>query len=154
MKLSEVFDTHLDLTWEYSMDEYFSQFELDGKLYGISAIEEVVGQFKTIRIDFHVKDESGINHNATNFGDNSFKVLAIVSNAVKAKFSDYDVVYFLAKKTTSDKEFDSRVKLYSRIVDKLKVEQNRFPVKHDIGEAYLFALCSSQEAKDALLNFV
>lgn len=136
------------------MGEHYTEFSLGEKHYGVSAIEEDVNGLTTIRIDFHYKITGGIQHQATNFGADSLKVLSIVANGIKAKFSDVDIIYFLAKHTDSDKEFDSRVKLYSRIVDKLKVENNLIPVKQDLGKAYLFGLCKNTDSRDVLLSFI
>lgn len=154
MNLSEVFNTSIPLNWTFSVNEYYSQFSIGKNLYGVSAIEEELNSLKTIRVDFHFMENGKISHSKTNFGLDSLKVLSIVTNGIKDKFGKYDVIYFLAKKTDSDKEFTSRVKLYSRIVDKLKVENNKIPVKKDMGNEYLFALCSSILAKDLLLDFI
>lgn len=154
MKLQEVFNTKLELSWEHSVNEFYSEFSIEDRKYGISAIEESLDEINTIRIDFHYKNGNAIQHDATNFGEDALKVLAIVSNGIKSKFADYDIIYFLAKKTSNDKEFSSRVKLYSRIVDKLKVENNRVSVKKELGDEYLFGICKTEDDKKKLIDFI
>ena len=154
MRLSEIFNTKTDLIWSFDVNEYYSEFKIEDRMYGVSAIEEEIDDFRTVRIDFHIKTDTGISHDASNINSDAFKVLAIISNAVKSKFSEYDIIYFLAKKSNSDKEFGSRVKLYSRIVDKLKIENNRIAVKKEFDNEFLFALCKTNAAHTAILNFI
>jgi hypothetical protein len=155
MKLQEVFSTSQNLEWEFNVNEFYSTFAIDDRQYGISAIEETVQSKKALRVDFHYKNNGTIQHNATNFGKDSFKVLSIIVNAIKQKFAnDFDIIYFLAKKTENDKEFDSRVKLYSRIVDRLKVENNRISLKKEMQDEYLFALFKTEDDKQILLDFI
>lgn len=111
------------------MSGYYSEFSIGENTYGISVSEEDLDDSATVRVDFHYKDSNTISNDATNFGTDALKVLAIVSDGIKEKFADRDIIYFLAKKTASDGEFSSRVKLYSRIVDKLRVENNRIEIK-------------------------
>ena len=154
MKLTEVFNTKLPLEWKHDVNEFYSEFSIGENRYGVSAIEEKVEHIRTIRVDFHIKVDGKASHDATNFGEDSFKVLAIVSNGIKSKFLDYDIVYFLAKRTDTDNAFDSRVKLYSRIVDKLRVENNRIGVKKELSNEFLFALCKTENDKQSLLDFI
>lgn len=154
MKLIEVFNTSLNLEWKHDINEFYSEFKLGENNYGISAIEEDINNLKTLRVDFHYKDGNKISHSATNFGTDALKVLAIISNGIKQKFQDYDIIYFLAKKANNDKEFSSRVKLYSRIVDKLKVENNRIGFKKELLDEYVFAICKTTNDRDKLLKFI
>lgn len=154
MKLTEVFNTKLPLEWKHDVNEFYSEFMIGENKYGVSAVEEDFNNTKTIRVDFHYKDENRISHAATNFGADALKVLAIISNGIKQKFNDYDIVYFLAKKTENDKEFSSRVKLYGRIVDKLKVENNRIGLKKELSDEYLFAICKTIDDRDKLIDFI
>lgn len=154
MKLTEVFNTKLNLEWTHDVNEFYSEFSIGEHQYGVSAIEEDFHNLKTIRVDFRYKDENKISHDATNFGIDALKVLAIISNGIKQKFHDYDIIYFLAKKTSNDMEFGSRVKLYSRIVDKLKVENNRVGLKKEMSDEYLFAICKTTDDRDKLLDFI
>ena len=154
MNLREVFDSSTSLEWKYNVNEFYSEFSIEDRVYGISAVEEEIDDLKTIRIDFHFKNENKAQHDATNFGTDALKVLGIVSNGVKSKFHEYDIIYFLAKKTANDKEFSSRVKLYSRIVDKLRVENSRVGVKKEMSNEYLFAICKTTDDRDALIQFI
>ena len=82
-------------------------------------------------------------------------MLSIIVNAIKQKFAnDFDIIYFLAKKTENDGEFDSRVNLYSRIVDRLKVENNRISLKKEMQDEYLFALFKTEDDRKVLLDFI
>jgi hypothetical protein len=144
----------MKLDWKHDFNEFYSEFAIGENSYGISAVEENIGLISSIRVDFHYKDGNKIPHGATNFGQDALKVLAVVSNGIKQKFENVDIIYFLAKKTDNDGEFSSRVKLYSRIVDKLRVENNRIGVKKDMQDEYLFALCKTTADKDALLDFI
>ena len=154
MKLTEVFNTKLPLEWKHDVNEFYSEFSIGENKYGVSAIEEDFDKLKTIRVDFHYKDENRISHSATNFGTDALKVLAIISNGIKQNFHDYDIIYFLAKKLDNGKEFSSRVKLYGRIVDKLKVENNRIGLKKEMSDEYLFAVCKTTDDRDKLLDFI
>lgn len=154
MNLQEVFNSNVNLEWKYDVNEFYSEFSIEDRKYGISAIEEDIDQLKTIRVDFHFKNGNKVQHDATNFGKDALKVLGIVSNGIKSKFNNYDVIYFLAKKTNNDKEFSSRVKLYSRIVDKLRVENNRVGLKKELMDEYLFAICKTADDRDKLLDFI
>ena len=155
MKLNEIFNTKLILNWTFDVNEYYSEFVINEHKYGISVVEEEIENIKAIRIDFHFKNEDGtIEHNATNFGNDALKVLGIISNAIKEKFNHYEIIYFLAKKTSTDKEFSSRVKLYSRIIDKLKIELNMITIKHEFDNEYLFCLCKEEKDKVIVLQFL
>lgn len=122
MKLHEVLHTRLDLDWVSEPGGFTTSFSLGENSYGISvAIEQHEG-LSFLRVDFHLRTEAGAQHARTGFNTDQFKVVGIVANGIKERFPTEDGYYFIAKKAADPEGYESRVKLYRRVYDRLRVE--------------------------------
>jgi hypothetical protein len=162
MKLTEVLKTKLDLQWTQDHELFTTEFSVNDHEYGISVISDQVDEFTAIRVDFHFKNSEGRpQHQITSFNTDQYKVLGIVSNGIKSKFNNFDIIYFVAKldSTRTDteeslKEYNTRVQLYARLTQKLSVENNMWPLRRDINGETIFAICSTKNALAAFENCI
>jgi hypothetical protein len=144
--LLEVFKTKKDLTWANQSGLYTTSFILDSQQYGITIREDSADDITFYEVSFTADNTEGRSHAATNFNKNQFKILGIVSNGIKEKIKDADLVYFTAKSYTSnsDIEYQSKVKLYSRLAHKMAVELNMYEEIKSLGDETVFILARSQ----------
>lgn len=154
MALSEVLKTRKDLSWTGDQHDQHCEFSIDDRTYGISASLESVHGFSFVRVDFHFKSSGGIQHATTNFQKDSFKVLGIVSTGIAEKFNDADCIYFLAKSRLGAEDYESRVKLYRRLLQKLSVEHDLIRHVEDLNGETVFALCKTDEVLKVLQGFI
>jgi hypothetical protein len=162
VKLTEVLKTKLDLQWTQDHELFTTEFSVNSHDYGISVVSDQVDGYAAVRVDFHFKNTQGRpQHETTNFNTDQYKVLGIVSNGIKSKFNNFDIIYFVAKldSTRTDqeeslKEYNSRVQLYSRLIQKLSVENNMWPLRRDINGETIFAICSTKSALTAFENCI
>ena len=155
MKITEIFDTAAHLLWAHEGDVFTTKFSLDDRTYGVTAQEDEIKNVSVLRIDFHFEDKDGrLHHEATGINKDALKIIGIVGNGIAQKFKGkYDAYYFIAKRTTSnnDKEFQSRVKIYSRLCSKLSIEHNLRAHRKSYGTEFVFLLSKSLQVENELI---
>ena len=150
MKLQEVLHTRLDLDWVSEPRGFTASFTLADNQYGISvAIEELDG-LSFLRVDFHLRTEIGQQHTRTGFNRDQFKVVGIVANGIKERFPSEDGYYFVAKKAVDPEGYESRVKLYRRVVDRLRVELGLLAHVEETPTETAFMLARSKKAEEIM----
>lgn len=155
MKLYEILKTRRDLDWSLDQNEYFSSFDIDDRSYGISVIIEEHDDKKFAHVDFHLKTENDIQHGASNLNKDMFKIIGIVTTGVTEKFSSIaDGFFFLAKSQTGTDEYNSRVKLYLRIIQKMSIEHNLIKFNKDLSGEHVFALCKNEETMNVFKTMI
>ena len=152
--LLEIFKSRKDLVWSDQAGLMTASFILDNQEYGITIRADEANGITFYEASFTANNSGSKSHAATNFNKNQFKILGIVSNAIKEKIKGADLVYFTAKSYTSnsDIEYQSKVKLYSRIAHKIAVELNMYEGIKSLGDETVFILAKSQFLLDNAKN--
>lgn len=145
--LMEIFTTRQNLVWNNNHGFLQAQFTLDDHSYGISIIEDSHDNVSFYDVSFHIINSDAISHSATAFNKNQFKILGIVSNAIREKIPQAEVIYFSAKKETcnSEQEFENKKSLYHRLCHKIGRENNMNPIVVDVNNEIVYGLCKTQE---------
>jgi hypothetical protein len=148
--MQEVLHSRADLDWLPEPGGFTTTFSIDGREYGISVQIEQHQDLSFLRVDFHFKSEQGPQHTRTGFSTDQFKVVGIVANGVKERFPTEDGYYFIAKRGVNPEGYESRVKLYRRVVDRLRVELSLFSFAKDTPTETVFMLARNREALDIM----
>lgn len=145
--LMEIFNSNKDLEW-HAVDQsmFTSNFYIDEYQYGISIRGDSHNGINFWEVAFTAIDDGRLSHQATGINKNQFKILGIVSNGVRNKIPNADVIYFTAKIATSgsETEYRSRVKLYSRIAHKIATELNLFEAVIRLGDETIFVIARTK----------
>ena len=148
--LMETFKTRQDLTWTDNNGFSQTKFIIDSQIYGISIIEDSINDITFYEVSFHNINSGAISHSATAFNKNQFKILGIVSNAIKEKIPHAEVIYFASKRNSSNstQEFENRKRLYHRLCHKMSRENNMIPIVVDLDDEVVYGLCKTQDLAD------
>jgi len=130
MKITEIFDSSLNLDWEQQGRYKLAAFSVDGIWYQIQIEEkpivhapELRGK-KTAEVSFFKKDSSDDEkaHSTANDQDAPSAVYGVVMNALKDQFAHYDAFYFSCEKRHSetDKQFKLKVRIYNYAASEIK----------------------------------
>jgi hypothetical protein len=155
--LMEVFTTKQSLSWTRDYDSFVTNFEVDGNEYGITIRQDDFDGIIFYDVNFYLIKNNSISHSSTNFDKNQFKILGIVVNGIQEKIPDAGLVYFAAKlgDSANRQEYDSKVKLYSRIVRKMSVGLNMMSsVIKVTGEETVFLLARDSNILERFKNSV
>jgi hypothetical protein len=145
--LLEVFKTRQDLVWNNEGGLQTTTFSLDEQIYGNTIRVDEHNGIKFHEVAFTVNNADSKSHGATNFNKNQFKILGIVSNGLKERLTGANLVYFTAKVYTSNStdEYQSKVKLYSRLAHKMAVELGMYETVKSLGDETVFVIARTQQ---------
>jgi len=158
MKLDEIFDTKLDLSWQLHGRHELTSFTVEDKTFVIqierrplSEVPETNG-LKTAEVSFYRHDLD--NDDAFNTTKESPKmtsaIYGIMTNAVAVKFESYDVFYFSAerKHSSNQEEYETKVRIYDALSRRVKGRyKNVFRYEAEVQDKMQF-IVSKQELKD------
>lgn len=144
--ISEALSTRMDLVWTQEEGGFAASFQIEERQYGISVQVEVEGGLELLRTDFHALVDGKVSHALTGFQEDRFKVVGIVTNGIEDQFPGKDGYYFVAKKAVDPEGYESRVKTYRRIMDRLRIELGLHHTIESNPDNTIFYLASTVEA--------
>ena len=151
--INEVFQTKLDLSWHPDgVNGWSTTFNVSDQEYGITIRHDDHNGQSFYDVSFHIVENGGISHAATNFGRDQFKILGVVTNGIKKQIPGAEIIYFAAKRgnSNSDGEYRNKAALYSRLARRLAVENNMVSSVQSTGDETVYVLAKTQQ----LLNQV
>ena len=154
--LFEIINTRLDLTWSKGgEDHFYTDFELDGVNFHISAEINHIESLKFLEVYFFIKSDNGPNFKLTNLGKNQFKILGIVGNAIKEKFKDFPIIIFSSKEETDTVEdFERRTQFYQKLCSKIAREQSYYKKSGSYNKDKVFILYKDEKLESEIFSIL
>jgi hypothetical protein len=140
MKLAEIANSRLNLTWSSHGESYATKFFVDKIQYGISADRTSFEGINALEVFFYSIRDGKQDMSLLNLGNNEFKVIGIVGNAIKEQFNGEHVIWFSAKYGVDKNQVEKRASLYSKLAAKFARENNYFRAEGMVGDNYLYIL--------------
>ena len=149
MKITEIFDSNLDLQWQQNGRFELTSFTVGNMEYSIQieakplpSIPELKNK-RTAEVSFFTKDTDISKAFSTQyeFGNSAIKVYGVVLNAIANKFKDYDAFYFIAKPehSSNTEELKTKSGIYLTLANKVATSNNIrvYDQKTKYGNAFL-----------------
>jgi len=154
MRLAEIIETRRDLDWDHQGISYGAKFELDGITYGISAERNKFEGMPALEVFFYIiNSETERDMSLTHIGENQFKVIGIVANGIKEKFSDENIIWFSAKTDVDHDEVQRRFSFYEKLASRLGRANNMFVATGKSGSSYVCVLYKKYSDKDKVFSY-
>jgi len=160
MKLSEIFDSDVDLQWQINGRFILTSFTANGIPYLIQ-IEKKPLYFdelkdkKTAEVSFARNDieDTEKAHSTAKSSNFSAPTYGVVANALTKKFEDFDAFYFTANRrhSSSQDEFQSKANIYGILGNRIAKKTGAFFYEGKEGADSVFLVSRIKVEKPGLV---
>jgi hypothetical protein len=154
MLLFEIGDTRLDMKWTTSGNEHHTSFMFAGEKYFISAVHDKFDGIPAVEVYFSISKDGRPSLEMTNLFKNEFQIISIVSNAIREKFNNEDVIWFSAKYAADKEKTEHRAQAYSKISSRIARADGYFKVSGKIGNDHIFILYRNINIKEKINSYL
>lgn len=164
MRLEEIFDTKQNVEWNKTGNFEFTSFTVNNIKY-IIQIENTGSKFpelnnyKNAEITFRLSniktDDAFHTANKLNKSISPLKVYGTVMNSLADKFKEYDSFYFsvLKRHSTNNNEFDSKRRIYSDLLNRLRMKYRTYKYEHKECDGIEFLVSKIPLSRETQIEF-